>query len=75
MSYIEFKREETQRPDHWEQVNKTNMIFVTFDCEQKICLITASRKLAIKYCKENNCQYSEHPPGCYINHYIETDND
>ena len=49
----------------WEELNKTKVVFQCYDCELQPTLTTADRSEAIKYCKANNCNYSEYPIGTY----------
>lgn len=68
---IEIRTATAKQPTKWEIINKTKTVYLCYDTEQMPTLITTNLREAKIYCKYNNCQYSEYPPGCYIDHSIE----
>ena len=52
-------------PCPYNEINKTKPVFVCYDFELETRKVTTSLKEAIRFCKENNCQYSEYSIGTY----------
>jgi hypothetical protein len=51
------------------EMNKKSEIYLCYDCELEPCLVTNSRKKAIKYCESNFCNYSTYPIGTFCPAY------
>ena len=52
-------------PCPYNEINKTQTVYVCYDFELETRKVTTNLKEAKQFCKENDCKYSEHPIGTY----------
>jgi len=49
----------------YQEINKTKILYLAYDCELMPMLITTSLKQIKNYCKRENVNFSEYPIGTY----------